>query len=72
MYWEMKKFESITYTIKHQRTGDHLQVTIVESGITVETQPGKTSDSDAFDVAHAAIERALLDVDAFPQSTILV
>jgi hypothetical protein len=44
-----------TYTIKHTRVGDHLEVTIVELGLTVETQPGQTSYDDALDLAHDVI-----------------
>lgn len=41
--------------------GDHLEVTIPELGITVETAPGKMSQDDAFDVAHAAIDAWMLE-----------
>jgi hypothetical protein len=44
-----------TYTIKQTRVGDHLEVTIVELGLTVETAPGKTSYDDALDLAHDVI-----------------
>lgn len=44
-----------TYTIKHKPIGDHLEVTIVELNITVETQPGKVSHDDALDLAHDVI-----------------
>lgn len=50
-----------TYTIQLEAVGDHLQVTIPELGITVETAPGKTSRDDAFDVAHAAIDTWMLE-----------
>jgi hypothetical protein len=46
-----------TYTNKHKQVGDHLEVTIQELGITVETEPGKTSRDDALDVAYLEIER---------------
>jgi hypothetical protein len=44
-----------TYTIKQKQVGDHLEVTIVELGVTVETKPGKTSYDDALDLAHDVI-----------------
>jgi GH35 family endo-1,4-beta-xylanase len=48
---------SPSYTIKHEQIGDHLQVTIVELDLVVETEPGKTSRDDALDVAHQAITK---------------
>ncbi len=49
------------YTLQLKAVGDHLEVTIPELGITVSTEPGKTSRDDAFDVAHAAIDTWLLE-----------
>jgi len=49
-----------TYTLQLKAVGDHLEVTIPELGITVSTEPGKTSQDDAFDVAHAAIDAWML------------
>jgi hypothetical protein len=46
-----------TYTIDIQPIGDHLQVTIAEIGVTLETGPGETSRDDATRVAGAAISR---------------
>jgi hypothetical protein len=43
------------YTIDIQPVGDHLQVTIVEIGVTVETEPGQTRREDAERVAGEAI-----------------
>jgi hypothetical protein len=48
------------YTLQLKAVGDHLEVTIPELGITVSTEPGKTSQDDAFDVAHAAIDAWML------------
>jgi hypothetical protein len=44
-----------TYTIQISPDGDHLQVTIPELGITVETAPGEIKRDDAERVALAAI-----------------
>jgi hypothetical protein len=46
-----------TYTIDIQPVGDHLQVTIPEIGVTVETAPGERRREDAERVAGAAISR---------------
>jgi hypothetical protein len=43
------------YTIQLKSVGDHLEVTIPELNITVETAPGKTSRDDALDVAQQEI-----------------
>ncbi len=43
------------YTIQLKSVGDHLEVTIPELHITVETAPGKTSRDDALDVAQQEI-----------------
>ena len=60
----MKKFEPRHYTLNIVPTGDHLEVTIPELAVTVETEPGHTSDGDAFDAAHLAIEHAAIKRDA--------
>ena len=44
-----------TYTIDIVPVGDHLQVTIPELGITIETAPGKIKRDDATDAALSAI-----------------
>lgn len=44
-----------TYTIQINPAGDHLQVTIPELGITVETAPGEIKRDDAERLALAAI-----------------
>ncbi len=48
-----------SYHITYERQGDHLRVHITGDGdgleITVETEPGKTSDEDALDAAQVAI-----------------
>jgi hypothetical protein len=46
-----------TYTIDFQPVGDHLQVSIPEIGVTVETAPGETRREDAERVGLAAISR---------------
>jgi hypothetical protein len=46
-----------TYTIDIVPVGDHLQVTIPEIGVTVETPPGQTRREDAERVAGAAISQ---------------
>jgi ribosome-associated translation inhibitor RaiA len=61
---DMKKFEPRHYTLNIEPKGDHLEVTIPELGVTIETKPGQTSDGDAFDAAHDCIERAVLKRDA--------
>ena len=45
------------YTLQFKQVGDHLQVIIAELGITAETEAGKVSRDDGFDVAHREIER---------------
>ena len=47
--------ENPTYTIDIQPVGDHLQVTIPELGIVVETDPGYNKRDDAERVALTAI-----------------
>jgi hypothetical protein len=56
----MKKFEPRTYQLDIKKIGDHLRVFIPELGITVETEPGKTSHADALDAAHLAIEKSVM------------
>jgi hypothetical protein len=60
----MKRFEPRNYTLNIEQVGDHLQVTIPELDVTIETAPGKLSDGDAFDAAHLCIEQAMLKRDA--------
>jgi hypothetical protein len=48
-----------TYTIDYQLVGDHLQVTIPELGIVLETAPGKIKRDDATSVAMSAIAKWL-------------
>ncbi len=43
-----------------QRVGDHLQVTIAEIGVTVETAPGKIDLADAERAATRAISEYVL------------
>lgn len=50
-----------TYTLNIEPIGDHLMVTVVELGITVETAPGETSNDAALDAAHAAIDTWMLE-----------
>ncbi len=45
------------YTIDIQPVGDHLQVTIPELGIELETEPGKIKRDDAVDMALSAISK---------------
>jgi hypothetical protein len=45
----------LAYAIDIQPVGDHLQVTIPELGIVVETAPGKIKRDDALDLALSAI-----------------
>jgi hypothetical protein len=61
---DMKRFEPRHYTLNIEPIGDHLRVSIPELDTIVETEPGHTSDSDAFDAAHLAIEQAILKRDA--------
>jgi len=60
----MSKFEPRHYTLNIEQVSDHLEVTIPELDVTVETAPGATSQDDAFEAAHAAIEQAMLKRDA--------
>ena len=46
-----------TYSIDIEPVGDHLQVTIPEIGITLETSPGEIQRDDAERVALAAISK---------------
>jgi hypothetical protein len=48
-----------TYTIDVVPIGDHLQVTIPELGIVLETAPGKIKRDDATEVALSAISKWL-------------
>ncbi len=50
-----------TYTIDVVPIGDHLQVTIPELGIVLETAPGKIKRDDATAVALPAISKWLHD-----------
>ncbi len=52
--------ETEKYTIHMQRVGDHLQVTISEIGVTVETAPGKIDLADAERAATRAISEYVL------------
>ena len=52
--------ETEKYTIHIQPVGDHLQVTISEIGITVETAPGKIKREDAERAATRAISEYVL------------
>ena len=47
--------ENSTYTIDRQLVGNHLQVTLPELGIVLETAPGKIKRDDAVDMALSAI-----------------
>jgi hypothetical protein len=47
--------ENQTYAIDRQPIGNHLQVTIPELRIVLETAPGKTKRDDAVDLALSAI-----------------
>ena len=58
------------YTLQLKSVGDHLEVTIPELNITVETAPGKTSRDDALDVAHTAIEKWTLQQRRREQETV--
>jgi hypothetical protein len=51
--------ENPTYTIDIVPVGDHLQVTIPELGIVLETAPGKIKRDDATEVALPAISKWL-------------
>jgi hypothetical protein len=53
----MSNNSTTNYTIDFVPVGDHLQVTIPEIGITVETGPGETRRDDVERVALAAISR---------------
>ena len=50
-----------TYTLQVKAVGDHLEVTILPLGITIQTGPGETSNDAALDVAHAAIDTWMLE-----------
>ena len=49
--------KNLTYTIDVQPVGDHLQVTIPELGIVLETPSGKIKRDDAVDLALSAISK---------------
>ena len=49
--------ENPKFTIDIQPVGDHLQVTIPELGIVLETEPGQRKQEDAERVALSAISR---------------
>ena len=53
----MSNNPTTTYTIDYQLVEDHLQVTIPEIGVTVETAPGEIKREDAERVGLAAISR---------------
>ncbi len=53
----MSNNPTTTYTIDYQPAGDHLQVTIPEIGVTLETGPGEIKREDAERVALAAISK---------------
>jgi hypothetical protein len=52
-----------TYTIDFQPVGDHLQVSIPDLGIVLETAPGKIKRDDAVDLALSAISEYLRKQD---------
>ena len=47
--------ENETYTLNIEPIGDHLQVTIPELSLIIETAPGEIKRDDAVDAAHRAI-----------------
>ena len=52
-----------TYAIDIQPVGDHLQVSIPDLGIVLETAPGKIKRDDAVDLALSAISEYLRKQD---------
>jgi hypothetical protein len=61
------------YTIHMQPVGDHLQVTIAEIGVTVETAPGKIKREDAERAATRAIsEYALAQREATQVKQVII
>jgi len=55
-----KGMETETFTISIIPVGDHLEVTVPEIGVTIETGPGETRRDEAVDAAHRAINEYLL------------
>jgi len=56
-----------TYTIDIQPIGDHLQVTIPDFEIVLETKPGQMKRDDAVDLALSAISEYLRKQDEHGQ-----
>jgi len=52
-----------TYAIDILPVGDHLQVTIPDLGIVLETKPGQMKRDDAVDLALSAISKYLREQD---------
>jgi hypothetical protein len=55
VWYNLLMNENPKYTIDIQPVGDHLQVTIPELGIVLETPSGKIKRDDAVDLALSAI-----------------
>jgi hypothetical protein len=53
----MSTNQNPTYTIDIQPVGNHLQVTVPELGIILETEPGKIKRDDAVNLALSAISK---------------
>jgi hypothetical protein len=63
----MKKPYPQDFRLNITPVGDHLEIHIAPLDITVSTAPGKTSHSDALDVAQAAIEQHVMrDLELYP------
>jgi len=63
----MKKPYPQDFRLNITPVGDHLEIHIAPLDITVSTAPGKTSHSDALDVAQAAIEQHVMrDLELHP------
>ena len=55
----MSTNQNPTYNIDIEPIGDHLQVSVPELGIVLETAPGKIKRDDAVDLALSAISKYL-------------